>query len=75
MVIMKWEYVNDRYIVGLFWQAYWYIDQQNDESTYMYGTQRKLTIQEWLRQKLQDRHRQARQIFQIFQKYANKEIN
>lgn len=35
-----------------------------DESTYMYGTQRKLTIQERLRQKLQDRHRQARQIFQ-----------
>lgn len=64
MVIMKWEYVNDRYIVGLFWQAYWYIDQQNDESTYMYGTQRKLTIQERLGQKLQDRHRQARQIFQ-----------
>lgn len=61
MVIMKWEYVNDRYIVGLFWQAYWYIDQQNDESTYMYGTQRKLTIQERLGQKLQDRHRQARQ--------------
>lgn len=31
------------------------VDQQNDESTYMYGTQRKLTIQERLRQKLQDR--------------------